>query len=240
MPSDDWLKYIEDVLSFVKFKFDHNEIRWELYEHMEDMYDDLIQNGMGEIEASEYVIKCMGDAFEVGNELNKVHNPIVGWIWRITRSIAVILVIINIFPIATGILTTGYSLIQPYHNKEKLNLIYKVEVNEFQKIDDNYIFIDELRYYDDKSMEIRYGVFQNPFSDSVSWSFGLDGSQFYDEKGNEYHMGSGSSSAGYYRKSQLYIGDFPFDAEEFVIEYNFADRYFKFAIPLNEAKEEFN
>ena len=53
-------------------------------------------------------------------------------------------------------------------------------------------------------------------------------------------MGSGSSSAGNYRKSQLYIGDFPFDAEEFVIEYNFADRYFKIAIPLNEAKEEFN
>ena len=63
-----WDEYLNKVVSHVKFKYDRKEIKWELEEHMEDMYDDFISDGMNEEDAKKAVIDCMGDADEIGKE----------------------------------------------------------------------------------------------------------------------------------------------------------------------------
>ena len=75
-----WENYITDVLSYVKFKFDHRTIRKELQEHMEDLCEDLKAEGMDAEIAESLAVDCMGDATEVGQALNKEHGVILGWI----------------------------------------------------------------------------------------------------------------------------------------------------------------
>ena len=45
MASALWGKYVSEVLREVKFKYDHNGIRQELIEHMEELYEDLQAEG---------------------------------------------------------------------------------------------------------------------------------------------------------------------------------------------------
>ena len=40
MASALWGKYVSEVLKEVKFKYDHNGIRQELIEHMEELYEE--------------------------------------------------------------------------------------------------------------------------------------------------------------------------------------------------------
>ena len=82
MDEKKWESYLDEVLSFVKFKYDHKAIRRELAEHMTDLKEDLMADGMDE-EAAEYMtIAHMGDAEEIGQELNKEHHALLGWVWR--------------------------------------------------------------------------------------------------------------------------------------------------------------
>ena len=61
------------------------------------------------------VIDCMGNPDEIGEELNREHNPIIGWIWAVSRVIAIVLIILSILPVLNiGIMTvisvfSGYS-----------------------------------------------------------------------------------------------------------------------------------
>lgn len=46
MASALWGKFASEVLKEVGFKYDHNAIRQELVEHMEELYEDLQAEGM--------------------------------------------------------------------------------------------------------------------------------------------------------------------------------------------------
>ena len=43
-----WETYLDEVLSFVKFKYDHKAIRRELAEHMADLKEELMAEGLDE------------------------------------------------------------------------------------------------------------------------------------------------------------------------------------------------
>lgn len=66
-------KYIEDILSYVKFSFDWSEIRTELENHLLDRMEDYTEAGQAE-DAEELAIAAMGNAEEIGIELNRQHN----------------------------------------------------------------------------------------------------------------------------------------------------------------------
>ena len=78
MQVPEWEKYLKDVLSFVKFKYDHNAIYFELIGHMEERYEDLLAEGIEEQAAKEMTVLRMGDAKEIGKAFNEVHNPVLG------------------------------------------------------------------------------------------------------------------------------------------------------------------
>ena len=95
-------EFLEEIISYIKFVFDRDEIRLELKDHMMDKMEYYIESGYGGEEAEKLTIKDMGDPREIGVELDKQHNPVIGWIWRITHIAVVLLMIINIFTVGTG------------------------------------------------------------------------------------------------------------------------------------------
>ena len=62
MNEKSWESYINDILSYVKFKYDHKDIRRELTEHMTDLKEDLMSDGMDEKAAEYLTIVHMGEA----------------------------------------------------------------------------------------------------------------------------------------------------------------------------------
>lgn len=78
-------QYIRSVLKHVHFIFDHNSIRKELLNHMEDLQDEINRINIDHNQNEELVIQEMGDPELIGRELNKVHKPWLGWLWIVSR-----------------------------------------------------------------------------------------------------------------------------------------------------------
>ena len=231
--------FIDKVLSHVKFKFDHEAIREELEEHMEDMLEDFKEEGMDSKEAMASAVLHMGDPDEIGEQLNKAHKPLLGTIWLLSKTAAIIMIVITIISvIGSGVniisnLTDDYDMDKRYYG----NVLYTVEVGERFKIDDLNIVIDELIYYDKEAIEIRYRMWDDPFSRSISWTFSFNYDCFTDEDGNKYMSGGGGGGGGAVRRYQSYIEGFPYDAEKFIIDYDYNGRKIYCEIPLTEARE---
>ncbi len=74
-------KYIETVLKEVKFYYDHQEIEKELETHIYERSKYLQSKGLTAESAETEAVKRMGDPQAMGRELNKAHNPWLGYVW---------------------------------------------------------------------------------------------------------------------------------------------------------------
>lgn len=83
--------YVKEVCRHIQSKVDHKQIKHELYDHIEDAQ---------EFYETDDVKEFMGDPQEVGESLNDVYKPWIGYAWILTNVIIVILVV---FIIATGL-----------------------------------------------------------------------------------------------------------------------------------------
>lgn len=92
------MRYIEqwcdEAVSFIRFPPDRPPVKQELMEHMQDKYDGYVAEGMKSNEAERRAIREMGDAWETGLLLRKIHKPYLGWFWRLTQ-LALIIVLIT-------------------------------------------------------------------------------------------------------------------------------------------------
>ncbi len=230
-----WEEYLNKVISHVKFKYDRKEIKWEIEEHMEDMYNDFISEGMNGKEAEKAVIACMGDADEIGKKLNEAHNSILGNVWRISRIIAIILILLSILPVFVTCLTVIFSIFSSYsYSYDKSQIISRIEVNQTEKIDDMYLKLEEAILYNNGCVELHYKTWYQPFSSSVRWSFDINSNYITDDLGTEYIGSSGSSSAGIISKHSTVIEGFPKEAAMLIIDYNYCGRKMYFEVPLRE------
>ena len=80
-----YLSWLETVGKQMWFPPDRDGVLAELADHMADRRADFMEQGMTGLEASEAVAAVMGDPVEIGKAMNWVHNPILGWIWQISR-----------------------------------------------------------------------------------------------------------------------------------------------------------
>ena len=82
--------FLDAVLREVRFSWDRDEIRAELTAHLEDEGEYLAErDGLTESEAEEEAVRRMGDAKALGKELNRAHNPWIGWLWIVTSVLMV-------------------------------------------------------------------------------------------------------------------------------------------------------
>ena len=96
-----YLSWLETVGKQMHFPPDRKAALAELADHMSDRREDFIRNGMSTIEASDATAAVMGDPVEVGRTLNRLHNPVLGWIWFLFRwlfrILAISLVCLTVF-----------------------------------------------------------------------------------------------------------------------------------------------
>ena len=91
-PAGQWL---DAAVAKIRFGPDRKEVRAELSAHLEDKALDFqrIFPGLTEAEAQERASAEMGDPEEVGRELAKIHKPWLGYLWRASRVLIVLLVL---------------------------------------------------------------------------------------------------------------------------------------------------
>jgi hypothetical protein len=222
-------KFLKDILSYVKFPFDRNDIRLELEDHMSDKIDYYIEQGYDMEKAEQLSISDMGDAKEIGIELNKQHNPILGWLWKITNVIVVLFAIWNIFFV--GIPTVSSLFNRNLINEiPKVNMVYKIDVDKEVKIDDMVIRFTNVVYEKNGDMNIFYEYYDTRLW-GMGWSLGNIG-KITDNLGNAYRSGSGSGSGGVKSKGRVTVHNFSKEADILIISYDSYNRKYRVKIPL--------
>lgn len=225
-------KFLTEIISYVKFKFDRDNIRRELENHILDKIEDYIDQGYDEETAEQLSIHNMGDAKEIGMELNKQHNPIIGWIWRITNSIAMFTVtIFGLFCILFMSSLFQGSLI---NDIPKSNIVYKLDLNEKVRMDDRVIHFTNVVYEKNGNMNIFYKTYYVGLRGS-GWSIGFLG-EITDNLDNKYMSRSGQEKGGVVHKGVWTIDHFSEDATMLIISYDMYNRNFKVEIPLKEGE----
>ncbi len=71
--------YLERVCAQVRAKKMHEEIRLELINHLDELVEGQISDGIEEQEAVKQALVMLGDAEDVGKRLHSVHKPLMEW-----------------------------------------------------------------------------------------------------------------------------------------------------------------
>lgn len=228
MASALWGKFASEVLKEVKFKYDHNAIRQELVEHMEELYEDLQAEGMDAHVAEVMAVEYMGNAAEIGKALNEEHSPLLGWIWRASRwAVVAVFLVCMVWYGGGTIRAIAAGVSAEFKGRVVSPLAYSLEVDQTVEWYDAKLHFDEVLYYEDEVLEIRMSYLNwnekwKPDRGNHITRFQLyfayedaEGNVIMKEGGLENKLG-----AGVYYKDQLFLTDFPQNAKKLYICYD--------------------
>lgn len=221
-------KFLEEVISQVKFKYDRYEIKRELEFHILDKTEYYIEQGYHKDKAEELSINDMGNAKIIGKELNKQHNPLIGWIWHISNILLVITIVLS--SLLVGINFISLFSRNPINDFPKSEIVYKIDIDKKVKIDDRVIHFTNVIYDKNGDMNIFYKDYNTKLW-GTGWSLGTVG-EISDNLGNVYFAGGSQSSGGIITKSQHTVNDFSKEADTLIINYDIYNRKFRVEIPL--------
>ncbi len=137
-------EYIDTVCSFIHYKKLRLRIREELSDHINEMYNEVIENTNDSQQAAEVILTQLGDPFSLGNELKITHKKVLA-IARFTKILAAVLIIccIPMFIYGVGLVfdevisyATAYdieqveqNIINDYARNESIKLLTEIEVD---------------------------------------------------------------------------------------------------------------
>ena len=93
----EFFKWCDTATRQVRFFWDRSDIAAELTAHYEDHVKDLERIGFDHDLALERALEAMGDAKEVGRALDRVHKPLLGWLWLASKVMVPILALAAFF-----------------------------------------------------------------------------------------------------------------------------------------------
>lgn len=221
--------FIEEVLSYVKFYYDRASIKAELECHISDRIADYMEQGYDRETAEQLSVTNMGEPKEIGLELNKEHNPVLGYLWRFTEIIVSLLIIANIYFIGFTLLYPLFNP-SPIHEFPKSHIVYKLDISEKVKIDDTVFHFTNIIYDINGDINIFYKSYNTKL-----WGIGWNNSyigEVTDNLGTVYLSGNGMSHSGLITKGQKIIDNFSKDADTLIIYYNRYNRKYQVEIPL--------
>lgn len=88
-----------NAASRIGFPPDRRKVQRELYDHMADHYEELIQRGIDPQTAEAMTVEAMGDAMEIAPLLGQLHRPFWGYFLRGLRVVLVLLLILALAPV---------------------------------------------------------------------------------------------------------------------------------------------
>lgn len=93
----EFFKWCDTATRQVRFFWDRSDIAAELTAHYEDHVKDLERIGFDHDLALERALGAMGDAEEVGRALDRVHKPLLGWLWLMSKVVVPVLALAVLF-----------------------------------------------------------------------------------------------------------------------------------------------
>lgn len=222
-------EFLNDVLFYVKFPFGKNDIRLELENHILDKIDEYEEEGYDRETAEQLAINDMGDSEEIGRELNKEHNPFLGWVLVVSNVLVGIFLMLSIVVVVFPVIGNlgGRNLVSQI---PKEDIAYQIDIDETIKIDDTVIHFTNVIYEKNQVMNIFYEYYDTRLW-GTGWSIGGLG-EIKDNLGNTYFAGSGSNTGGFKTKAWRSVENFSKDADTLIIDYDFYNRKHRVEIPL--------
>lgn len=89
-------QFLNVVCTQIRYRPARNEIANELKAHLLEIKDELLTQGIEESIAEENAVQRMGEAEEIGKQLNKIHRPRINWILIIVTAIFIFLGVVNL------------------------------------------------------------------------------------------------------------------------------------------------
>lgn len=90
---EDFRNWRATVVAQVRFRPDRASIEQELTAHYEDHVRDLERLDYPPELAQQRALEAMGDPEEIGRALDRVHKPWLGWLWKVSRVLLVVLTV---------------------------------------------------------------------------------------------------------------------------------------------------
>lgn len=225
-------KFLNEVTKYIKFEFDRYDIRQELRGHILDKTEYYLELGYDEETAEKMSVDDMGDAREIGIELNKQHNPILGWILVITNILIVLFAVWQIF--FTGIPYIAYlfdnnTFYDLTDDIPKSDIVYKIDIDEEVQLDDTIIRFTNIIYEKNGDLHIFYEYYNTIGRDG--WSLATIG-EISDDLGNTDFGYSYEGNGGKINKRKRTLENFSKDARKLIINYDMYNRKYRVEIPL--------
>jgi len=107
--------WCEKAAGKIQFRPDREKVYGELFNHICDHYDALVDEGIDADTARKMALDAMGSAEEIAPQLAEIHRPFWGYfLWAAERILAVIACLALVFGIRYF---WDYSYSQPQHNR---------------------------------------------------------------------------------------------------------------------------
>ena len=224
-------KYLDQIMFYIKFNYDKENIRLELKSHIVEKIDYYVLQGFDLEMAEQLSIEDMGDAKEIGIALNKQHHPLLGWIWVITNTMLILIIIWNIYYL--GGLYVMPSLSGFVNDISESDIVYRLNVNETVQLDDTIMHFTKVIYQENGDMNIFYEYYDTKL---LGHGRGIDRFLINDNLGNIYYNISGGSSGGFIKKCRSTVENFSKEADTLIISYDYWNRNYSVKILLKEGE----
>ncbi len=231
MPSRNKDDFLREVLGLIKFPFDRSGIKAELEDHISERVSHYLELGYDDHEKAEQAaIKDMGDPRQIGIELNKEHNPLLGWLWKGTEMLVTVVIILNIVFVAPSLLLSLFGGNRIEANGPGSEIVYELAVDEMVQLDDLVIHFTRVVYDQEENLHIFYKHYDQRLW-GTGWSFSGIG-VISDDLGNTYWDGTSSDNNGIVARGQRTIRDFCPEARMLIITYDHYNRSYEVKIRL--------
>ena len=136
--------YIHDVDNWcrqatkgIKYRPDRRKVHWELYHHLEDRYQDFIDQGFTYDDAVESALHAMGDPKEIAPMLAAIHRPFWGYVYSLCKWVVAgltILMLWNMLPFMVRHFTDISDAPNAFSYEPYSDTYYKEEYHEWNRL----------------------------------------------------------------------------------------------------------
>lgn len=92
----EFYRWCWDAVRKIKYPPDRNKVYAELYDHMMDRYESLIERGMSPADAEKKTLEAMGNADELAIQLAAIHRPFWAYALVLIRIVAIVMLVMTL------------------------------------------------------------------------------------------------------------------------------------------------
>lgn len=192
-------EYLRQVRKQIHYIFDRDSIEEELKEHLEDSIQDFVEQGFSYEKAEEQAVLQMGDPMETGKLLNKEHQPIIGYLYTLSKIFIVLLVI----PLFLTLVVNLSILMENAQPVVTPNSVSHYSVNMDFEISTHRIRLDNICLQEDGTYSLTFRMWKKLSYSRAGWSSGcflIEGTD-----GERLDDGGGSSGNGLFSNAYKFF-----------------------------------